>query len=314
MKLSRKQVSIFPTQHGFLFLAILISMLLGAINYNNNAGFILVFLLGGMALISIFHSFKNLVGIEIQYLSPLPVFAGQTATFPVHVNAPATRGRSITFSLIPQDTLLVSIYREKTIQMDILAEDRGILHPKFMTLKSVYPFGLFTLRSLLPVEANCLVYPRPIPGAYKTARSGLLPDGEEETLRQGTDDFQGLKQYQPGHSINRISWKALSRGRGLFIKDFTAEDSPCVMLDFDVIPGRDMEFKLSRLSHMILTAEGRQMEYGLRLPGFMKSPTRGKSHQHHCLKALAVFNLQERPGPQNKPGLENKLGLRGDAP
>lgn len=294
MKLSRKQVSIFPTQHGFLFLAILIAMLLGAINYNNNAGFILVFLLGGMALISIFHSFKNLVGIEISYLSPLPVFAGQTATFPVHVKAPAAGGRSITFSLMPQDTLFVSIQREKKLQMDILAQERGILHPRSLTLKSVYPFGLFTFCTLLPVEATCLVYPRPIPGTHGTAKSLLLPDGEEQTSRQGADDFQGLKKYQPGHSINRISWKALSRGRGLFIKDFTAEDSPCVMLDFDVIPGRDMEFKLSRLCDMILTAEGRQMEYGLRLPGFVKNPARGKPHQHHCLKALALFNLQDR--------------------
>jgi uncharacterized protein (DUF58 family) len=72
------------------------------------------------------------------------------------------------------------------------------------------------------------------------------------------------------------------------------------MLDFDVIPGRDMEFKLSRLCHMILAAEGQQMEYGLKLPGFMKNPARGKSHQHHCLKALALFNLQDR--------------LKGDAP
>lgn len=294
MKLSRKQVSIFPTQHGFLFLAILIAMLLGAINYNNNAGFILVFLLGGMALISIFHSFKNLVGIEIGYRSPLPVFAGQTATFPIHIKAPATGGRSITLSLMPQDTLFVSIQREKTLQMGILARERGILHPRSLTLKSVYPFGLFTFCTLLPVTATCLVYPQPIPGPHGTAKSRLLPDGEEETSRQGADDFQGLKQYQPGHSINRISWKALSRGRGLFIKDFTAEDSPCVMLDFDVIPGRDMEFKLSRLCDMILTAEGRQMEYGLRLPGFVKNPARGKSHQHHCLKALALFNLQDR--------------------
>jgi len=198
MKLSRKQVSIFPTQHGFLFLAILIAMLLGAINYNN-AGFILVFLLGGMALISIFYSFKNLVGIEIHYLSPLPVFAGQTATFPVHVKAPAAGGRSITFSLMPQDPLFVSVYREKNLQMEILARKRGILHPRSLTLKSVYPFGLFTFCTLLPVEATCLAYPRPIPGTHETAKSGLLPDGEEQTSRQGADDFQGLKKSHQHH-------------------------------------------------------------------------------------------------------------------
>jgi uncharacterized protein (DUF58 family) len=134
-----------------------------------------------------------------------------------------------------------------------------------------------------------------------------LSDGEDQTLRPGADDFQGLKQYQPGHSINRISWKALSRGRGLFVKEFTAEDSPCIMLDFDAIPGRDMEFKLSRLCDMILAAESRQMEYGLRLPGFVKNPGRGKSHQHHCLKALALFNPMEKSGRKQR-------GLGEDAP
>jgi uncharacterized protein (DUF58 family) len=310
MKLSRKQISVFPTQHGFLFLAILIAMMIGAVNYNNNAGFILVFLLGGMALISVFHSFKNLEGIEVSCLSPLPVFAGQTATFPVHVNAPSTGGRAITFSLVPQDPLLVSIQREKTLQMGIPAKNRGILNPKFLTLKSVYPFGMFTFYVHLSMEAPCLVYPRPIPGFHGTANSGRFPDGKEETSRLGTDDFQGLKQYEPGHSINRISWTALSRGRGLFIKDFTAEDSRCIMLDLDGIPGRDMEFKLSRLCDMILTAEGRQMEYGLRLPGFVRNPARGKSHQHHCLKALALFNLPSKPGGVNGPGPKDGSDLQ----
>jgi len=294
MQLSRKQISIFPTQHGFLFLVILLAMLIGSINYNNNAGFILVFLLGGMALISIFHSFKNLVGMEIYFLSPLPVFAGQTAVFPVQVRPLSAGCRSVSFSLVPNDPFFVSIDREKTLQLGIPAQGRGFLHPKSLIIASYYPFGLFTFSATLPVETGCLVYPRPIPGPFKPAGIGQFFDGEEQTCRQGVDDFQGLKQYQPGHNINRISWKALSRGRGLFIKDFTAEDSPWMMLDFDAIPGREMEFKLSRLCGMILRADRQQMEYGLRLPGFIKNPARGESHQHHCLKGLALFNLQDR--------------------
>ena len=39
MKLNRKQVSIFPTQHGCLFLAILIAMMSGSVNYKNNLFF-----------------------------------------------------------------------------------------------------------------------------------------------------------------------------------------------------------------------------------------------------------------------------------
>ena len=287
-------MSIFPTQHGFLFMAILIAMLLGSINYNNNAGFILVFLLGGMALISMVHSIRNLVGIDLAFLSPIPVFAGRSAVFPVRVTAPGTACRSVTFSLAEQEPVFVSVDRHKTLQMRVPAPKRGVLRPEFLTLSSRYPFGLFTFCATLPAQTSCLVYPHPLPGPFRSTSGTLLPDGEETTARQGPDDFQGLKQYQPGHSINRISWKALSRGRGMFVKDFTAEDNPWVMLDFTAVPGKDTEVKLSLLCHNILWADRRQMEYGLRLPGFVKNPARGKAHQHLCLKALALFDLREK--------------------
>ena len=132
MKLNRKQFSVRPTQHGFLFLGILIAMLLGSINYNNNAGFILVFLLGGMALISIFHSFKNLVGIQKDFLSPVPVFAGQTAIFPVRVRPCETCCRSVTFAL-GTPPIFVSIDRETILQMRLPALARGYLQPNLLT-------------------------------------------------------------------------------------------------------------------------------------------------------------------------------------
>ena len=284
-------MSIFPTQHGFLFMAILIAMLLGSINYNNNAGFILVFLLGGMALISMVHSIRNLVGMDLIFLSPIPVFAGRSAVFPVRITAPGSGCRSVTFTLAEQEPVFVSVDRQMTLQMRMPAPKRGLLRPEFLTLSSRYPFGLFTFRATLPAQTGCLVYPHPLPGPFRSASGTFLPDGNQTTFRRGPDDFQGLKQYQPGHSINRISWKALSRGRGLFIKDFTAKDNPLVMLDFNALPGKDTEFKLSLLCHNILWADRQQMEYGLKLPGFVKNPARGKPHQHLCLKALALFDL-----------------------
>jgi uncharacterized protein (DUF58 family) len=294
MKLSRKHLSIFPTQHGFLFLGILVAMLAGSINYNNNAGFILVFLLGSMALISLFHSFKNLMGLEIDPLSVRPVFAGQKAIFPFQVKAGTTSCQSVLFALSPHDQIFVSIDRKKNIQMKIPAPQRGILQPDTLTISSVYPFGLFNFRAKIPAQTSCFVYPLPIPGPLTTVGGQYSLDGEIETSCQGVDDFQGLKQYQPGHSFGRIAWKTLSRGRGLFIKEFIAEDSLCLMLDFDAIPEKDLEKKLSRLCHMILAADRKKMEYGLRLPpAFIQNPGVGAIHKHSCLKALALFNLRE---------------------
>lgn len=291
MKLSRKHFSIFPTQHGFLFLGILGAMMAGSINYNNNAGFILVFLLGNMAVISIFHSFNNLMGLEIEPLSTLPVFAGQNAVFPFLVKAGTNGCRSVGFDLSTHGQIFFSIDRKKIIQLEIPASRRGVLEPASLTISSVYPFGLFTFRAKIPAQTSCLVYPKPLPGPLRTSKNGHSPDGEIETSCQGPDDFQGLKQYQPGNSIKRIAWKTLSRGRGVFIKDFTVQDSLSVMLNFDALKERDMELKLSRLCHMILEADRRQTKYGLRLPPtFLQNPGAGEAHKHFCLKALALFN------------------------
>jgi len=301
MKLSRKHLSFFPTQHGLLFLGILGAMLAGSINYNNNAGFILVFLLGGMALISIFHSFKNLMGLEIIPLSARPVFAGQNAIFPFQVKAGTSGCRSVAFILSSHGKVFESIDRKKTIRLKIPASQRGVLNPVSLTISSVYPFGLFTFRARIPAQTTCLVYPEPRPGPVSTIRGKYSLDGEVETSCQGSDDFQGLKPYQPGNSIKRIAWKTLSRGRGVFIKDFTAQDSLAVILDFEALKERELELKLSRLCHMILTADKKKMEYGLRLPpNFLQNPGIGENHKHSCLKALALFNphfnLQAGPG------------------
>jgi uncharacterized protein (DUF58 family) len=40
----------------------------------------------------------------------------------------------------------------------------------------------------------------------------------------------------------------------------------------------------------VLEAEGQHLSYGLRLPGTRIAPSRGATHQHACLKALALYD------------------------
>ena len=51
---------------------------------------------------------------------------------------------------------------------------------------------------------------------------------------------------------------------------------------------RDTEARLSQLTRWVLEAEGKHLSYGLRLPGTRIAPSRGATHQHACLKALAL--------------------------
>lgn len=292
MRLKRKDFSIFPTQHGFLFLGILAAMLMGAINYNNNAGFILVFLLGGMALISLFHSHKNLINLAIHPKAPQPVFPGEFCLFPMVIEADKSMGQALSLGFAHGTTVSFSAGHDKnkTVILKVPAEKRGILVPNDLILTSVFPFGLFRLRAKLSWPPRGLVYPAPETSHFTGAQGGDHLDGDQETPLLGPDDFQGLTPYAPGNNIGHISWKTLSRGQGLFIKNFIAESGRDIILDLDLVRGKDLEQKLSRLCHMVLETDRQQRRYGLRLgPFFYTPPNTGVPHRHKCLKALALF-------------------------
>ena len=153
--------------------------------------------------------------------------------------------------------------------------------------------GLFYAWVVLRPDISCLVYPKPVAGRLETSSGQWAEGSEEASDRRGVDDFYGLKQYQPGDPIGRISWKSLSRGQGVFTKDFSGDDSGSVMLNYDAIKAEDVEFKLSRLTDMVLKAHKMNTEYGLTIPGFTIAPGAGERHKHKCLRALAVFGLDE---------------------
>jgi uncharacterized protein (DUF58 family) len=295
MVLTRKQIFIRPTRHGLLFLFILGAMMAGSVNYNNNAGFILVFLLGGMALISLFYSLKNLTGMDIAFVSAKPVFAGLTTAFTIQVQAKNQERAAVNFALPGQAGIWTTIAKNETKALEIPAETakRGVFTPGDLTLSSVFPFGFFRLGARLSLHMTCLVYPMPVKGTAESDRGGSGTGGSADTRNAGPDDFQGLSLYQPGHDVGRIAWKAVSRGQGIFIKDFTAMADHFSLLDFDVFVSRDTEYRLSRLCSMVLDADSRNRSFGLKLPHTLIPPARGQAHKKKCLRALALFSREK---------------------
>ncbi|NWH05723.1 DUF58 domain-containing protein [Desulfobacter latus] len=298
MKLNRSHLSLRPTQHGIIFIAILIAMFLGSINYNNNAGFILVFLLGTMALISLFHSYKNLVGLDVVQSHVEPVFIGETLVFSFRIKSLKSvkieQGQAL-FAQFDGTTSasFLSGTSMRRADLEMKAKTRGILNPGDLTLFSTYPFGLFRLTARIPVKTQGLVYPRPIAGPIPTSLAGGREHGEKSDGRGGPDDFQGLAPYVPGNPMGRISWKTYSRGLGIFIKNFTAETGGEILLDMDLIKSSGVEEKLSLLCRAVLDAEKENLRYGLRLAnGVNITFDNGRPHCHKCLKALALYGSQ----------------------
>ena len=63
--LVHRRVYIVPTQLGYLFALTLLILLVGSINYALSLGFALTFLLGGVGLVGMVHTARNLARIAL---------------------------------------------------------------------------------------------------------------------------------------------------------------------------------------------------------------------------------------------------------
>jgi uncharacterized protein (DUF58 family) len=145
VNLDRSRVFILPTGTGLAFAAMLLVMLFGSINYNNSLGHMFTFLLGSMAMVSIFHTYRNLVMLGFSVGKVRPVYAGERASFEILVTNPGAYARfrirlesasqpPVYIDLGPQQTLPVTLYRDTT--------RRGVLALGRCRVSSCYPLGL----------------------------------------------------------------------------------------------------------------------------------------------------------------------------
>jgi len=285
-----------PTPHGLLFAAALFTMLLIAVNYNNGLAYAFVFLVGAMAAVSMLFTHRNLAGLSVSVADAQPVFAGEDARFPVRLHNSQGFLRQNVWLLCGDfhGKADVAALATTEVSLPVTARSRGYCHPPRFHLSSAYPFGLlYTWSRAMPAgTARGLVYPRaegdlPLP----VSSAERLDTGDER--REG-DDFAGLREYQPGDSPRHVHWKAAAATGALVTKQFGGGASERLWLDWDLTHG-GTETRLSQLAAWVCRAESDGLVYGLRLPGREIELGAGPPHRHECLKALAVWGLEDAP-------------------
>jgi len=293
--LDRKRVFILPTRHGLMFSLALLAMLTGSINYNLSLGYVLTFMLGGMALVSILHTFRNLAQLSVSAGKSPPVFAGQPAVFTVCLDNPGALLRhavGLTHAQQPPEFADIAPARTTCLHFSVASTQRGWLKAERFTLFTQFPLGLFHAWSNLHLEMSCIVYPRP-DSANAPLPSSLQATGEGAGAGEGVDDFAGLRPYHPGDSLRQVAWKAAARGQGLFTKQFSGQARPELWLDWEMLPGMGTEERLSRLCRWVLDADAAGRDYGLHLPDQTLELGLGQEHQRRCLEALALFGIDQ---------------------
>ncbi|SDG11462.1 DUF58 domain-containing protein [Phytopseudomonas seleniipraecipitans] len=291
VQLNQRRIFILPSRVGLAFFVALLVMLLAAINYQSSLAYGLTFLLGSVFVITILHTYRNLAGLVLHAGGAGAVFAGEQARLRVRLESRGRGHEAVALGWPPADTLQQDVPAGSAVEceLNVPTERRGWLQPGRMRVESRFPLGLLVAWSLVDLDQAVLVYPRPLEGELPLAAGGSDDDEEQGHLShgQGSDDFQGLRTYQPGDSRKRLHWKAYSRGQGLLVKDFAAQSGRDLLLDFEVLSG-DVESRLSLLCHWVLVLSERQQPFALHLPGSVFSVDTGERHREQCLRALAL--------------------------
>lgn len=295
MRTGYRRTYILPTRRGLVFLLVIALGLIGAINYQLSLGFFLTFLLFGLFIVALLHTWASLPGLQFEVGAANPVFCGEHACFYLQLRNPTSRPRhDIRITIKHSSCWQGEVAGQASVRIPLAVQTthRGNFHLPNLRVDSSAPLGWFRAWQTLAIPAQCLVYPAP------ESTPPPLPDlrdvgiGVMDTL-QGDDDFAGLREYHTSDSPRHIAWKQLARQQQLLSKQWHTPLSGQIMLDWHDLPELDAEARLSRLAAWVLMAQARELRYGLILPAQRWEADNGPAHQARCLAALALYGSDQ---------------------
>jgi uncharacterized protein (DUF58 family) len=330
--MKREKIRLRPTGLWLIFGPVLGCMWLAAVNYSNNLIYAILYLIGSLTFISIFHSWRNLASVEVDHIRINSAFAGKEVSIEIYLRA-SRPVYGLHFSHLGEERYFLSrrsiarwIYRAFFARfgvefprrpaplplrgsggLRVAAGDsccaevispagrRGMYRFETLMVRSSFPFGLIWARFNVPVGAVYYVYPHPKGTDVWPQLRPAGENGSPQRQKQG-DDFSGVRVYSPGESLRHVDWKAYARGRPLSVKQFTGGDGQELWLDAAEMARVPLEDRLSQLSLWIVNAEKEEIPYALRLGRTTLPIGLGPAQSRRALETLAVagLGLEER--------------------
>ncbi len=290
--LTQRRIFILPTRAGVGFVAMSVGLLLAGINYENNMLFALAFVIVGLFLISILHTYTNLAGLNLKHLGADAVFNGHHAEFRFVLSRAGDREyHSIALGWPESDRAIASLVDDQKSQVSLFVPvvKRGLMKMGRLKVESRYPLGIFRAWTWLDFNASCLVYPNPVATADPTPTTTDAHDSGNYLLTHGNEEFAGFADYQPGDSLNQISWRNVARGLPAMTEQYQSAADRRLWIEWRDEDRSRVEQALSRMCFQVLQADSSRVEYGLRLPGTELTPAAGSSHRLRALESLALF-------------------------
>ena len=288
LALSYRNIYILPSKRGLAFVALIILLLTIAAIYNNNLVYLLSFLLASIFFITILHTVKSMAGLNLKLGNSPAIFLGDSTKTVLWINNSTA---IIRYSLqinaeeydIPAQDKTAAILSNKP-------NKRGWYVSPAPIVSSRYPFGLFRAWVKLKFNIKTLVYPQPSTENSPFPENMSTDNQQGFAQQQGQDDFYGIQKYQAGDSIRHIHWRALAKGQGLSVKQYSSENhSAEIMIDYELTKATTQEQRLSQMCRWVIEAHRAGINYGFKLGALNLKPQLGDAHYQQCLKALALF-------------------------
>ncbi len=287
--LDRRRVYILPTAFGWFFLFLLLAMLAGALNYNNNPALLLALLLAGAANASLFAAHLQLSGLEVAAVGAEPVPAGRPLRLSMHVRAqPGRERRGLRLQCGGHAAALSLADAAGVAVLEIPTVRRGWLDPGRLRISTTRPLGLARAWAWVWPRAPLLVYPAP--EAHGPPLPAGAGDNAQARLHPSGDDVHHLRGYRRGDARRAIAWKPSARQGTLLVREYEQPLGTDIALDWRDLAGLPREDRIRRLARWVDEAEREGRRWRLRLPGQPQlGPARGAAHRHACLRALALM-------------------------
>ena len=296
MRINRRRIYILPTRFGLMLGALLVAMLIAALNYNSNLGLAFAFFMASLVLVAMHHCHRNLLGLAVDATLEVDAFAGADALFQFMLhNESAVERRDIEVRMAAHgDAAPAEASRTvggdtyEQVAVAVAMSRRGVSRWNQFELRTTHPFGWFRAWTYAQAPLTAFVAPRPrgerpLPSA--AAAAGLAARAE---LR-GEEEFAGLRTYAAGVPLKHMAWKVLARGGEPAVRVYSDLGARPEWLDWSALDGLDTEARLSQLCRWVLQCEaGHPRPYGLKLPGAEIAPGHGAPHRARCLRALAA--------------------------
>lgn len=291
-RLDRHRVYVLPTRFGLFYAALLLAMLLGALNYNNNPALLLALLLAGTGLASLVMAHLQLTGLAIVAVEAEAVAAGQPMTVRVHAKAAANRARrglQVAFAQAAAPATVLHLDQGRgEADLTLSTQQRGWLDVPRLSVTTTRPLGLARAWAYVWPDSPLLVYPAP------EAAGPPLPEGSgdraDSRLHPTGEDVHHLRAYRPGDARRAIAWKPSARRDQLIVREYEQPQGAEISLEWRSLHALPHEQRIARLARWVEEAERGGRRYRLALPGQpILGPAHGLRHRHACLRALALM-------------------------